>query len=74
LTETFSVGIQQGNFVLIARILFLILPPFSILDVTTRKSINTNGNAEGIFPSVNFRGKKILKQSKKNNDVSFLPT
>jgi hypothetical protein len=91
LTETFSVGIQQGNFVLIARILFLILPPFSILDVTTRKSINTNGNAEGIFPSVNFRGilptkifpryiprelpwKKKLKQSKKNNDVSFLPT
>jgi hypothetical protein len=23
---------------------------------TTRKSINTNGNTEGIFPSVNFRG------------------
>jgi hypothetical protein len=24
--------------------------------VTTRKLINTNGNTEGIFPSVNFRG------------------
>ena len=23
---------------------------------TTRKLINTNGNTEGIFPSVNFRG------------------
>ena len=23
---------------------------------TTRKPINTNGNTEGIFPSVNFRG------------------
>jgi hypothetical protein len=58
---------------------------------TTRKSINTNGNIEGIFPSVNFREillmeifpryiprelpwEKKLKQSKKNDDVSFLPT
>ena len=24
--------------------------------ITTRKSINTNGNTEGIFSSVNFRG------------------
>jgi hypothetical protein len=35
---------------------------------TTRKLINTNGNIEGITV-----GKK-LKQSKKNDDVSFLPT
>ena len=35
---------------------------------TTRKSINTNGNTEGITV-----GKKI-KQSKKNDDVSFLST
>ena len=58
---------------------------------TTRKLINTNGNTEGIFSSVNFRGilpteifpryisrelqwEKKLKQSKKNDDVSFLPT
>ena len=41
--------------------------------VTTRKLINTNGNTEGIFSSVNFRGilptelpwEKNLKQSKK---------
>ena len=25
-------------------------------DITTRKSINTNGNTDGIFSSVNFRG------------------
>jgi len=53
--------------------------------------INTNGNTEGIFSSVNFRGilpteifpryiptelpwEKNLKQSKKKDDVSFLPT
>jgi hypothetical protein len=58
---------------------------------TTRKLINTNGNTEGIFSSVNFRGilpteiflryiptelqwEKNLKQSKKKDDVSFLPT
>jgi len=58
---------------------------------TTRKLINTNGNTEGIFSSVNFRGilpteifpryiprelqwEKKLKQSKKNDDVLFLPT
>ena len=55
---------------------------------TTRKSINTNGNTKGIFPSVIFRGilsmeifprytprdlpwETKLKQSKKNDDVSF---
>ena len=27
-----------------------------ILGITTRKLINTNGNTEGIFSSVNFRG------------------
>jgi hypothetical protein len=26
------------------------------MNYTTRKLINTNGNTEGIFPSVNFRG------------------
>jgi len=37
-------------------------PPFKIsffkpfLVYTTRKLINTNGNTEGIFPSVNFQG------------------
>jgi hypothetical protein len=45
--------------------------------------LNTNGNTEGIFSSVNFRGilptelpwEKNLKQSKKKkDDVSFLPT
>jgi len=58
---------------------------------TTRKLINTNGNTDGIFSSVNFRGilpneifpryiptelpwEKNLKQSKKKDDVSFLPT
>jgi hypothetical protein len=58
--------------------------------VTIRKLINTNGNTEGIFSSVNFRGilpteifpryiptelpwEKNLKQSKKKDDVSFLP-
>ena len=58
---------------------------------TTRKLINTNGNTEGIFSSVNFRGillteifpqyiprelpwEKKLKQRKKKDDVSFLPT
>jgi hypothetical protein len=35
---------------------------------TTRKLINTNGNTEGITV-----GKK-LKQRKKNDDMSFLPT
>jgi hypothetical protein len=61
-----------------------------MFSITTRKLINTNGNTEGIFPSVDFRGilpteifpryiprelpwKKKLKQSKKNDDVSFLP-
>jgi len=56
-----------------------------------RKLINTNGNIEGIFLSVNFRGilpteifpryiptelpwEKNLKQSKKKDDVPFLPT
>jgi uncharacterized phage-associated protein len=41
--------------------------------LTTRKLINTNGNTDGIFSSVNFREilptelpwEKILKQSKK---------
>jgi hypothetical protein len=58
---------------------------------TTRKLINTNGNTDGIFSSVNFRGilpteiflryiltelpwEKNLKQNKKKDDVSFLPT
>jgi hypothetical protein len=51
---------------------------------TTRKLINTNRNTDGIFSSVNFRfpryiptelpWEKNLKQSKKKNDVSFLPT
>jgi hypothetical protein len=50
---------------------------------TTRKLINTNGNTEGIFLLVNFRGilltelplENFLKQSKKKkDDVSFLPT
>jgi hypothetical protein len=53
--------------------------------------INTNGNIERIFLSVNFRGilpteifpryiptelpwEKNLKQSKKKDDVPFLPT
>ena len=27
-----------------------------IIIITTRKSINTNGNTKGIFSSVNFRG------------------
>jgi hypothetical protein len=35
---------------------------------TTRKSINTNGNTEGITV-----GKKI-KIKQKNDDMSFLPT
>ena len=64
---------------------------FALICFTTRKLINTNGNTNGIFLSVNFRGilpteifpqyiptelpwEKILKQSKKKYDVSFLPT
>ena len=62
-----------------------------MFSITTRKLINTNGNTEGIFPSVHFRGilpteifpqyiprelpwEKKLKQRKKKDDVSFLPT
>jgi len=40
-----------------------------------RKSININGNIEGIFSLVNYRRKKIIKIKQiKNDDVLFLPT
>jgi len=33
----------------------MVLLLLSFASLTTRKPINTNGNTEGIFPSVNFR-------------------